>query len=159
MNFNFINGDIDKIKKQYEYDQNLSDPSDIFHYNYCSFKDKLVYYYRMDDKFDELKEEIKNSKGTNKAKIKESEENLNKFIKEYKDIVKNAEDHYNLFYVVSGRLKYDYEDNYYQKWAKNLFYQASKEIIDNKVNFYKKSEKKIILIIDLIKELSKSLTI
>ena len=43
--------------------------------------------------------------------------------------------------------------------GKNLFYQASKEIIDNKVNFYKKSEKKIILIIDLIKELSKSLTI
>ena len=64
-----------------------------------------------------------------------------------------------MFYVVSGRLKYHYEDNYYQKWAKNLFYQASKEIIDNKVNFYKKSEKKIILIIDLIKELSKSLTI
>ena len=65
-----------------------------------------------------------------------------------------------MFYVVSGRPKYDYEDSYYQKWAKNLFYQASKEIIDNKVNFYKKSEKKkLILIIDLIKELSKSLTI
>ena len=46
------------------------------------------------------------------------------------------------FMQSSGRLKYDYEDNYYQKWAKNLFYQASKEIIDNKVNFYKKSEKK-----------------
>ena len=96
----------------------------------------------MDDKFDELKEEIKNYKGTNKAKIKESEENLNKFIKEYEDIVKNAKDNFNLFYMVIGRIKYDYEDNYYQKGAKNTFYQASKEILDNQINLYIKSEKK-----------------
>ena len=127
MNFNFINGDIDKIKKQYEYDQNLSDPPHIFFHNYYIFGNRLDYYYRMKDKFDELKEEIKNYKGTNKAKIKESEENLNKFIKEYKDIVKNAEDHYNLFYVVSGRLKYDYEDNYYQKWAKIYFIKLQRK--------------------------------
>ena len=61
--------------------------------------------------------------------------------------------------MVIGRIKYDYEDNYYQKGAKNTFYQASKEILDNQINLYIKSEKKIILIIDLIKELSKSLTI
>lgn len=156
---------LDDIKENYKYEiqekEQLVFPCILTGF-YTHFKDKLEKS-NLESDFKELKEKIKKEKDKDKKTIKDNiigkiETDLDIIKKEYDKIKIETTEEYFYYHQSLYTLTFDYMDNRDKiKGAKEAFLNIGKGMIDLNVTSYLKKEKKLISIIDKIKDLKKLL--
>lgn len=108
----------------------------------------------LDKDFTELKEKIQKKKHC----IENIEKDLDKIITEYNNIKEELKSEYEYYLIILSKLSFNYyNENYNVKGAKEIFFNSSKQIIDNIVISFINKEKKLIMFKDKIKDLTKLL--
>ena len=106
--------------------------------------------------FTELKEKIQKKKKS--IDIENIEKDLDEIITEYNNIKEELKSEYEYYLIILSKLSFNYyNENYNVKGAKEIFFNSSKQIIDNIVISFINKEKKLIMFKDKIKDLTKLL--
>ena len=153
------NDNISSLKDYYKYTNDFSnDPVSVNVHLYILFKNRIENY-KLEKKFNDIKEKMKNCERIKDNKLKADKEKLMCLMNAYKKIMKDVDE--DDFYCndLIYSIQFSYYEHYFKSGIKKLYKRLTEGIFEEKINDYIKKEKIIILINDLVQHLISSFII
>lgn len=154
-----FNDNISSLTDYYKYNNDFSnDPVSVNVHLYIIFKNRIENY-KLEKKFNDIKEKLKNYERIKSDKLKAYKEKLIYLMNAYKKIMKDADE--DDFYCndLIYSIQFSYYEHYFKSGIKELYKRLTKAIFEEKIKDYLNKEKIIILINDLVQQLISSFII